>query len=196
MKLRFICFIFILNIISCKDTRNNKDIIEDEKYSVLDDKTKSLEILKKQDDFAIYGKKNIFDEDIFMNIYNSPEYYNESDVFEYIVRNENPLHKGGPGNEIIVKNDEIIIYFWPDWGKNYKLQFVTLLEKTDKYLLSKYIGEYSNTVYNEYTEPYPLYKINRIGENHIYYENRDGWKFINFTLQDAIVQKIDFGFEP
>jgi hypothetical protein len=195
MKLRFICFIIILNIISCKDTRNNKDIIDDEKYSALDDKIKSLEILKKQEDFVIYGKRNIFDEDIFMNIYNSPEYYKENDEYEYIVRNENPLHKGDPGNEIIVKNDEIIICFWPDWGKNYKLQYVTLLEKTDKYLLSKYIGEYSNTVYNEYTEPDPLYKINRIGENHIYYENKDGWKFINFTLQDDIVQEIDFGFE-
>lgn len=145
---------------------------------------------------SLFGTKDIFDEDIFMNIYDSPVYYKQNSEFQYEEYKKELNIRENPGHTIRAKNDEIEIVFWPIWKKEpetFKINWIGLFKKTDKYFLSKYIGDSVDNIYSEYTSPNPsLYGIRRYGKDNILYQNED--KFINFALIDDIVVHIYFGY--
>jgi hypothetical protein len=148
--------------------------------------------------------KSIFDNDIFYNIFDSPDYYIDNINFNYEeIIPEDPI-KGEPEKYIIVENNEIWMLFSPDYysigydewklNEKYKLQAVTIKQKTNNYFFGKYLGITSDEIINEY--PNFNRKFSKTGEGHIMYSS-NGWeKFINFTLEDNIVIRITFGFEP
>ena len=147
---------------------------------------------------------DIFEQNIFHNIFESPDYYIDNNNFSYKENIPENRIKSEPEKYITVENNEIRILFTPDYysigyeewklNEKYKLQFITIKEETDNYFFGKYIGKASE----EIMELYPNFdgKITKTGESHIMYSSK-GWdKFINFTLEDNIVTEITFGYEP
>jgi hypothetical protein len=183
--------------------------IDDTTIDTVNSEIKKTETPKKEDDIIIYGIKNIWDENIFINIHNSPEYYKEDSDFEYIERKDKLLHQGIMGDQIIVKNAEIEIYFYLAQGDNrYNIEFINFLKKTDKYYLSKYVCEYPNIIYNEYiNKPYiHEYSIDGRIEKVISYVserekeinflfNEFGQKDISFLVINDVIQRARFGFQ-
>jgi hypothetical protein len=197
-KITMVIFVFAL-FSSCNKRMNNEnDLSQINSETHIEIKNDVID-----DEPFIEIKEDIFAQDIFYNIFENPEQYINNPNFsyeEYVFENR---HKGDPEECIIVKNNEIAILFFPDitinyetWKLNkiYKLQLVTIKEKTSDYYFGKYIGMTSDRIIKEY----PNYSSNlnrKRGESHIMYTS-EGWeKFINFTFQDDIVVEINYGYE-
>jgi hypothetical protein len=206
-KIVFIVFLLSIAVIFtfCK---KNKNLPENKKNNL--QKEKKQEQVLKQENYSDEEvvENLLFDQDIFFNINESPDYYLDNPDFNYNVISPEHQDKDEPDKYIFVENDEISIYFYLDyfeigytkWTQNeiYKFQFATIKKKTDKYFFGKYIGLTSDEIISEYPNynNKKNYTIEKTGEGHIMYSSYKSEKIINFTLIDDIVDHIFFGYEP
>ena len=88
-------------------------------------------------------------------------------------------------------NEEILLVFWPTYSdeieyNRYRLQIIDVKQKTKKYFLGRFIGMTSNEVFRKYYKPDGSNNV-PIGENHIFFFNKDQSEFIRLWLHDDVV---------
>jgi hypothetical protein len=170
--------VMILFTFSCKNNKNTDK-------TVFDAVPESTEINMNIE------KIDIFENDMFINIFSEPELYKNNAAFSFNEYFPNFIHKGTPEKYIEVENDEIKIVYYPhdfSLNGNYIIQFVTLKKRNDKYFLGSFFGRTSEEILQIITN-IPNYtesgQISYVSTGYIY--------FVTFMFINGEINKIIYG---
>jgi hypothetical protein len=182
-----IIFLFVLSLtilMSCKNTKNTDK-------TVLDAVSESTEINIFIEETAPNEVIDIFENDMFINIFSEPELYKNNAAFSFNEYFPNFIQKGTPEKYIEIENDEIKIVYYPhdfSLNGNYIIQSVTLKKRNDKYFLGNFFGRTSEEILQRITN-IPNYiesgQISYVSAGYIY--------FVTFMFMNGKIDKIIYG---
>jgi len=102
-----------------------------------------------------------------------------------------------PAYWYMAQNDEIVIAFFPEEGElgesiSYRLQFISLLQNTDRHFLGRHVGMRSQEIIRRYGRPDHVEEI--FQHSHIFYYNADRSQFVRFWLGDDVVIRAGWAY--
>jgi len=195
----YVLMVMIFFTFSCKNNKNTDKTVldavpESAEINIIIEETTPNDVIDKNKvkvENMNIEKIDIFENDMFINIFSEPELYKNNADFSFNEYFPDYIHKGTPEKYIEVENDEIKIVYYPhnfSLDGNYIIQFVTLKKRNDKYFLGNFFGRTPEEILQIVTN-IPNY----IGSGQITYSSTGYIYFVTFMFINGEINKIIYG---
>lgn len=214
--MKYCILLLIVMIFSCKNEKNQNNTYEESPLNNVENVIVENGLNTNKEDFEIIETFDIFEKDMFINIFSDPEIYKNNNEFTFNEYFPDFIEKETPRKYIEVKNNEIEIVYYPhDFSINgtYIIQFVTLKTRNDKYFLGDFFGKTPIEIVKTITN-IPYYWSGKVGNFYGWTEEEifkaitdvpvnwsgeisyvsEGFRyFVNLSFENGIVTGIGYG---
>ena len=141
------------------------------------------------------SKKSIFD-NLFEGISDDYKFYIAN--AEYTVREHYPNDHLQPKKIIIVENEVIQIYYWPDYSNDalekYVPQIVYIYKKTNKFALGENIGENIDDILALYKEEPRVNRFSHEITPNVFFTYDNGFNNVSFTVLNNVIIRVSYSW--